>query len=102
MKAVLYAVVDGEMISWQVTLDVRADVAYWLGRQKNPERILMLDPALSFGQAILLKEKMNRLIWNVRYVREGKSSWSAFYQHVLERLHKEAADLIKQWKEQGQ
>ncbi|NHN33860.1 DEAD/DEAH box helicase [Paenibacillus agricola] len=68
MKSVVYARISGHSCMWHVSLDIRADLAHWFGGRRNPLRIWMLEPALSFGQAILLTERLSSMKWKAEQV----------------------------------
>ncbi|UQZ84402.1 Transcription-repair-coupling factor [Paenibacillus konkukensis] len=63
MKAILYAVISGDAVRWQASLDIQADMTLWFGRYPGSVRIRMLEPAFSFGQAVVLRDKLNVLQW---------------------------------------
>jgi len=63
MKSVLYAVLNNESVKWDVSLSIQADMTYWFGRYSDSVTIRMLEPAISFGQAVVLRDRLNSLNW---------------------------------------
>ncbi|NOU95078.1 DEAD/DEAH box helicase [Paenibacillus sp. LMG 31456] len=61
MKVVLYSVRKDHTSSWHISLDIRADLIYWFGQHKDSLRIWMLEPSISYGQAVGLCEKLSLL-----------------------------------------
>ncbi|RAV17391.1 DEAD/DEAH box helicase [Paenibacillus contaminans] len=59
MKATLYAVKSGGEWSWRATPDFRIDLAYWLRQYDGPRDIVSLEPALSWGQAVWIRDTLN-------------------------------------------
>lgn len=59
MKAHVYAVSIQGVWRWNMTVDIRADLSFW-GDQTPAQkaRLLLLEPELSLGQAIWLKEEL--------------------------------------------
>jgi competence protein ComFA len=70
MKAFVYAKISDQGSSWHTTLDIRADLAYWLDGCLHPLKIWMLEPAISFGQAVVLTERLNHIKWEAGQVSE--------------------------------
>ncbi|WP_079914250.1 DEAD/DEAH box helicase [Paenibacillus sp. 32352] len=66
MRAVLYAVINKHGAKWHVSLDMRVDLAFWFGQYADSIRIRMLEPAISFGQAVVLRDKLNAMAWTAR------------------------------------
>ncbi|WP_028550997.1 DEAD/DEAH box helicase [Paenibacillus sp. UNC451MF] len=82
MKAVLYAVISNQGAVWYVSLDMRVDLAVWFGQYGDSIRIRMLEPAISFGQAVVLRDRMNAIKWlhkeiNVPHIWVSKVSGEA-------------------------
>ncbi|WP_282938790.1 helicase-related protein [Paenibacillus sp. RC67] len=59
MKAVLYAVISNQGTVWHVSLDMRVDLEFWFGQYADSIRIRILEPAISFGQAVVLRDRLN-------------------------------------------
>lgn len=54
MKALVYVLLSPKGSSWHVSLDIRADRDHWMGLYGSRFRLRVLEPALSFGQAMEL------------------------------------------------
>ncbi|OXM86369.1 DEAD/DEAH box helicase [Paenibacillus rigui] len=103
MKAAIYAIMNEQGFTWQVTLNIEADFTHWFGPQRNPRRILLLDPAISFGQAFMLKDKLNELDWSsVHSTIMGKSGAIDVYRGLLKRVHAASAELFMKMNPFGQ
>ncbi|TDF93514.1 DEAD/DEAH box helicase [Paenibacillus piri] len=59
MKVTLYSVRGDRMNMWHISLDINADLSYWFGQHHDSVRIWMLQPAISYGQAVALMEELN-------------------------------------------
>ncbi|WP_409343769.1 DEAD/DEAH box helicase [Paenibacillus sp. MBLB4367] len=60
MKATLYAIKSGGEWSWRATPDFRIDLAYWLRQYDGRTDIVSLEPALSWGQAVWIRDDFNK------------------------------------------
>ncbi len=60
MKAYLYAVIRESACSWHVSLDLRADRQHYLSLYGPCFKLRVLEPALSFGQAMELQKRFSR------------------------------------------
>lgn len=60
MKPTVYAVKSEDGWSWRATPDVRLDLAYWLQHNDGRADIVMLEQALSWGQAVWIKACLER------------------------------------------
>jgi competence protein ComFA len=69
MKTVIYALINDKAYSWHLTLDVRADMAYWFGEHPNSLKIWVLEPAVSFGQALTLTAKLNEMQESTKHAK---------------------------------
>lgn len=85
MKAVLYAVINNQDAVWYVSLDMRVDLAFWFGQYADSIRIRMLDPAISFGQAVVLRDRLNAMKWTRRDA-DSQREW-------IKRLYEQGAAL---------
>ncbi|ULL19461.1 DNA/RNA helicase [Paenibacillus sp. H1-7] len=63
MKSILYVVLDNHSMKWNLSIDIVADMDYWFGQRSESIKIRMLEPAISFGQAVVLRDKLNALDW---------------------------------------
>ncbi|MFD0680756.1 MULTISPECIES: DEAD/DEAH box helicase [unclassified Paenibacillus] len=61
MKVVLYSVRQDRTSSWHISLDIRADLMHWFGQHKDSLRIWLVEPSISYGQAVSLCEKLSSL-----------------------------------------
>ncbi len=60
MKAVVYAILRPKQWSWEVTLDIRIDYAFWFEQYGGTVSIVVLGPSMSLGQAHEVKRVLNR------------------------------------------
>lgn len=58
MKAFVYALMSPEGCSWHLSVNLRIDREYWISRHGTRFRLQVLEPALSFGQAYALCERL--------------------------------------------
>ncbi|WP_246066886.1 helicase-related protein [Paenibacillus koleovorans] len=60
MKVVLYGLLGRPRAQWEISLDIRVDCTFWFEQYGGAVSVLVLEPAMSLGQALALKEGLNR------------------------------------------
>ncbi|WP_010278916.1 helicase [Paenibacillus senegalensis] len=58
MNVFVYGVLDNGQWYWEITFDLRADFLFWHERLQGAYQLMLLEPDLSLGQAMWLKNQL--------------------------------------------